>query len=274
MGKRKKITMITLAVLCIFLVMPGRANAAKLKKVNVDKYLSLGKNYTLLAYNPGNKWVKVRKQKSVHARYYTPMLNYGGTVTVDRSKLKKGVKTAWIPVFIYNGRRRTTGYVQATQVKLSYVYNKKFSSNPIIHRAIKIGFQYLGTPFQMPGDSLQNGIDCAQFTNMIYRMAGRNLVSWAHTDYLQGVCREIFYQRAQRTLSKSQTAMLKPGDLLFYLKNDTSGPIHHVGVYIGNGFMINSSGHYGMTYPNGGICIKRVQYGNRKIVRAMRINGF
>lgn len=92
------------------------------------------------------------------------MLNYGGTVTVDRSKLKKGVKTAWIPVFIYNGRRRTTGYVQATQVKLSYVYNKKFSSNPIIHRAIKIGFQYLGTPFQMPGDSLQNGIDCAQFT--------------------------------------------------------------------------------------------------------------
>lgn len=65
MGKRKKITMITLAVLCIFLVMPGRANAAKLKKVNVDKYLSLGKNYTLLAYNPGNKWVGKGKKAEI-----------------------------------------------------------------------------------------------------------------------------------------------------------------------------------------------------------------
>lgn len=265
-----------LAALCMLLTVPMTASAAKLKKINVDRYLKLGKNYTILAYNPNNTWVKVRKKKSVKARYYTPMLNYGGTVTVDRSKLKKGVKTAWIPVYVYtgNGRQRVTGYVQANQVKLSYVYNKKFSSNRVIDKAIKTGFNYLGTPFVMPGASLSGGIDCAQFVNAIYRTAGKNLVSWAHTDNLQAVCRELFYQRAQRKLSAKQMSILKPGDLLFYLKNDTSGPIDHVGVYIGNGFMINASGHYGMTYPNGGICIKRVQYGNRKIVRAMRINGF
>lgn len=193
---------------------------------------------------------------------------------MDRSKLKKGVKTSWIPVFMYEGRKRTTGYIQATQVKLAVVYNKKYSGNRIIDTAIKTGFRYLGTPFVMPGASLDHGIDCAQFVAAVYRAAGRNLVSWAHTDNLQAACYEIFYQRAQRTLSKSQMNRLKPGDLLFYLKNDTSGPIDHVGIYIGNGFMINSSGHYGMVYPNGGVCLKRVQYGNRKIVRAMRIRGF
>lgn len=278
MRKRKKLTIFVLAVLCIMMMLPMTASAAKLKKVSVDKYLKLGKNYTILAYNPNNVWLKVRKKKSVKSSYYPSAVavNYGGAFTVDRSKLKKGVKTAWIPVFVYtgNGRQRTTGYVQADQVKLSYVYNKKFSSNSVIDKAIKTGFQYLGTPFVMPGASLSSGIDCAQFVCAIYRSAGKNLVSWAHTDNLQTVCREIFYQRAQRSLTKSQINMLKPGDLLFYLKNDTSGPIDHVAVYIGNGFMINSSGHYGMTYPNGGICIKRVQYGNRKIVRAMRINGF
>ena len=274
MRSRKKLTFFALLLLCVVMMTPMTASAAKLKRVNVDKYLKLGKNYTILAYNPGSEWVKVRKRKSVHSSYYRPMLNYRGTVTVDRSKLKKGVKAAWIPVFVYNGRQRTTGYVQASQVRLAAVYSKKFSNNGIIDRAIKTGFKYLGTPFVMPGASLSGGIDCAQFANAIYRTAGRNLVSWAHTDNLQAVCREIFYQREHRTLSKSQMNSLKPGDLLFYLKNDTSGPIDHVGVYIGGGFMINSSGHYGGTYPNGGVCIKRVQYGNRKIVRAMRIYGF
>ena len=274
MGKRKKMTIFLLAVLCILAITPMTADAAKLKKVNVDKYLKKGRNYTILAYNPTNKWVKVRKKKSVHSSRWSLMLNYGGTLTVDRSKLKKGVKTSWIPVFMYEGRKRTTGYIQATQVKLAVVYNKKYSGNRIIDTAIKTGFRYLGTPFVMPGASLDHGIDCAQFVAAVYRAAGRNLVSWAHTDNLQAACYEIFYQRAQRTLSKSQMNRLKPGDLLFYLKNDTSGPIDHVGSYIGNGFMINSSGHYGMVYPNGGVCLKRVQYGNRKIMRAMRIRGF
>ena len=55
MGKRKKMTVFLLAVLCILAIMPMTANAAKLKKVNVDKYLKKGRNYTILAYNPTNK---------------------------------------------------------------------------------------------------------------------------------------------------------------------------------------------------------------------------
>jgi cell wall-associated NlpC family hydrolase len=273
MRRRKRLTMMVLAILCMVMVLPMSTNAAKLKKISVDKYLAKGKSYMILAYNASSTPVVVR-QKATQKSSAVTTLTYGTAVTVDRSKLKKGVKTSWIPVFIYSGRSRTTCYVQATQVKLSTVNKTRFSSNSVINTAIQTGIKYLGTPFLMPGSSLSYGIDCASFANAIFSAAGRPLVSWAHTDNLQAVSYQIFYHTSNTALSKAELNALKPGDLLFYLKNDTYGPIDHVGVYIGNGFMINSSGHYGSTYPNGGICIKRVQYGNRKIVRAMRINGF
>lgn len=274
MKKRKKITFFALMLLCILAIFPMTASAAKLKKISLDRYLRKGKNYTLLAYCGSEKPVYIRTKKSIKAKVYPSALTYGGAVTVDKSKLKIGKKTAWIPVYVYNGRTRTTGYIQATHAKLSYIYTKRFSANKVINKALKTGIKYLGTPFVIPGSSLDHGIDCAQFVNAIYRAGGRNLVSWPHTNYLQAVCFELFYHRSNAALSKTEMAKLKTGDLLFYLQNDTSGPIDHVGVYIGNGFMINSSGHYGSIYPNGGVCIKRVQYGGRKIVRAMRVRGF
>ncbi len=65
------------------------ASAAKLKKVNVDKYIGLGKKYTVFAYNPNRKWIKVRTRKSKKANYYSQMINYGGALVVNTSKLKK-----------------------------------------------------------------------------------------------------------------------------------------------------------------------------------------
>ncbi len=271
--KRKIVTMLVLVVMSVFMMMPMTAGAAKLKKVNVDAYVNPGKNYTVFAYVPFQRDIKVRTRKSVTAPAYPGIINYGATLTVNTSKFKKGAKVAWIPVYVYNGRSKTTGYVLATDVKLHVMYTKKFSKNKLVDRAIKTGFQYLGTPFVMPGSSLSNGIDCAQFANAIYRTAGRNLVSWAHTDNLQAVSREIFYHTSNTVLSKKELNQMKPGDLVFYRKNDTTGPIDHVGVYIGDGFMINSSGHYGSNYPNGGVCLKKVQYGARYIVRVMRLSG-
>ncbi|MEE0421439.1 MAG: NlpC/P60 family protein [Lachnospiraceae bacterium] len=274
--KRKKGWMLALIVLCVMMLAPMTASAAKLKKVNVDKYIGLGKKYTVFAYNPNRKWIKVRTRKSTKANYYSQMINYGGALVVNTSKLKKGTKVSWIPVYMHSVKTKSgykTGYILSSQVKLKALYTKKFSDNRVIDRAIKIGFKYLGTPFVMPGASLTSGIDCAQFVAAVYRAAGRGGLG-THTDFLQAACREVFYNRSNRTLSKSQLNRMRPGDLLFYLKYDTSGPIDHVGIYIGGGLMINSSGHYGERYPNGGVCIKRVQYGNRKIVRCMRLRGY
>ena len=273
-SKKPSVILFMLICLCALMAMPVTAEAAKLKTVNIDKYAKLSKSYTVFAYNPSSRWVNIRASRSTKARRYGE-INYGGALVVKTSALKKGQKTAWIPVYLYNRRTKNgyqTGYVLASQVKLQSLYTKKFSTNKIVNTAIKTGFKYLGTPFEMPGASLANGIDCAQFAAAIYRTAGRGGLG-THTDYLQAACWEVFYNRTHQTLTNSQMKKLKAGDLLFYLKDDTSGPIDHVAVYIGGGFMINSSGHYGEVYPNGGISIKRVQYGNRKIVRAMRLYG-
>lgn len=267
--------MILFALLCVFVLTPISANAAKLKTVNVDKYLGLGKKYTVLAYNNNKYNLKVYKKKSLTKGTYGK-INYGAAVIVNTSKLKKGTKTAWIPVYMHNKKTKagyTTAYLRADKVKLHALYTKNYSDNSVIDKAIKAGFKYLGTPFQLPGASLTGGIDCAQFVSAVYQIGGRRGLG-THTNYLQAACRQIFYNRKHKALSKSQLNKMKPGDLLFYLANDVSGPIDHVAIYIGDGFMINSSGHYGSTYPNGGICIKRVQYGNRKIVRCMRLKGY
>lgn len=272
---RKRGMIILFALVCVFVLSPISANAAKLKTVKVDKYLGLGKKYTVLAYNKNRYNLRLYKKKSLTKGFYGT-INYGAAVIVDTSKLKKGKKTAWIPVYMHNKKTKSgyeVAYLRADKVKLHALYTKKYSNNKVIDKAIKAGFKYLGTPFQMPGDSLTEGIDCAQFVSAVYRIGGR----WGlgtHTNYLQAVCREIFYQRKHKALSKSQLKKIKPGDLLFYLGDDVTGPIDHVALYIGDGFMIHSSGHYGSTYPNGGICIKQVQYGNRKIVRCMRLKGF
>jgi len=257
--KNRAVSLIML--LCSILLIPFPVSAAK--KVNVDTYLKKGKNYTILAYNnTKGKRIKIRKSKSKKADTYSS-LEYGGAVIVNTSKLKKGKKTEWIPVYLHNrksGNSYKTGYVLAVQVKLSAIYKKKFSNNAIINKAIKTGFRYLGTPFILGGSSLTSGIDCSNFVNTCYRIGGKYLVSWAHTSPLQNACYPI---------SKSQ---LKAGDLIFYYENDNPphGSIGHVSMYIGKGFVIHASGHYGVTYPQGGICIKRINYGARVAARYMR----
>lgn len=271
---RKKILTLALVMFGLMMMVPVTANAAKPKKVNVDKYLELGKNYTVIAYNNNNSNLKVYKKKTLTGATYGT-INYGGAAVVNTSKLKVGKATTWIPIYMYNHKTENgykTGYIKARYLTLTALNKKKFSENSTINRAIKTGFKYLGTPFLLPGSSLTKGIDCAQFVAAVYRKAGKGGLG-THTNYLQAACTEVFYQKKNKRLSKAQINKMQPGDLLFYLQKDTWGPIDHVAIYIGNGLMINSSGHYGSTYPNGGICIKKVQYGKRNIVRCMRLRG-
>ena len=274
--KKKKalLWLCTLFSAIILVSIPAQAKTPR--EVTVDRYLGRGKNYTVIAYNNQQKNLKVYKSKSLKAKKYAGNFNYGAAAIVNVSKLKKGKKTAWIPIYMYNQKTKKgykTGYLRARYVTLQVIGTKKFSNNKRIDKAIKTGFKYLGTPFKLPGDSLESGIDCAQFIAAVYRAGGKSGLG-THTNYLQAASKEIFYHRRHnKNLSKKQLKKLKAGDLLFYLRDDTTGPIDHVAMYIGNGLMINSSGHYGDTYPFGGITIKRVQYGRRYIVRAMRVRG-
>lgn len=265
-GKRKHLLAVVVCLIMVF-AMSMTANAAKKREVSFDKYLKKGKNYTILLYSKNKPRISIYSKKSKKASVIA-RLGYGDAIVVNKSKVKKGKKYQWIPVTVksaYNKSR--TGYIQAGYVvvgkaKMSAINTKTFSKNKTINNAIKYGMKFMGTRFQLPGSSLTSGIDCASFVVAVYRNAGKS-TSYAHTDSLQTVSYSI---------SKSR---LKAGDLIFYREYDPcSGPIGHVAIYIGNGFVLHASGHVGETYPNGGICIKRINYGNRKAALYKRLYGF
>ncbi len=265
--RKKKRWCLAIFFLLAFLCLAMPVSAAKKKGISFDKYLKKGKNYTILVYNCVQEPLYVRTKKNQKAAAMS-RLNYGDAVIVDKKKLRKKKRYEWIPVIIQTSSRTAkTGYIYARKVKvkkarMAALKTGTFSSNRTIDRAIKYGMKYLGTPFLLAGSSMSSGIDCANFVVQCYAAAGKP-TSYPHTDYLQGISRPI---------SKGQ---LKAGDLIFYRKYDPCvGVIDHVAIYIGGGFMLNASGHYGDRYPNGGICIKRINYGKRIAAMYKRINGF
>lgn len=265
MGKKKRWFWVLCLMLFVCLSLP--VSAAKKKGITFDKYLKKGKSYTILIYNCTQESLTVKYKKSLKSTTMC-QLGYGDAVVVDKTKLRKKKRYEWIPVIIQTSSSSSrTGYIYARKVtvkkaRLAALKTSRFSTNSTIDRAIKYGMRYLGTPFLLPGNSMSSGIDCASFVVQCYQAAGKTM-TYAHTDSLQAISRHI---------SKSQ---LKAGDLIFYRKEDPCvGSIDHVSIYLGEGFVLHASGHYGYRYPNGGICIKRINYGRRLAAMYKRINGF
>jgi len=81
------------------------------------------------------------------------------------------------------------------------------------------------TPYVFGGNTL-SGVDCSGFVQQVYRVMGRNLPRTAQTQY-------------------DATARISdpiPGDLIFFERTYDSRPdrISHVGIYVGDGFMISA----------------------------------
>lgn len=85
--------------------------------------------------------------------------------------------------------------------------------------------QYLGCPY-VYGASGPNQFDCSGFTKYIYAQFGYTLNRTATDQLSNGV-----------SVSRSE---LQPGDLVFF-KHNTSKPVSHVGIYIGEGQFIHAS---------------------------------
>jgi peptidoglycan DL-endopeptidase CwlO len=92
------------------------------------------------------------------------------------------------------------------------------SSSDVVATAM----DYLGCPYVWAGAS-PSGFDCSGFVMYVFRKVG---VSLPHSSRMQ-------YGYGQ-PVSKSD---LRPGDLVFF-----GSPIHHVGIYIGDGKMVDAAG--------------------------------
>jgi cell wall-associated NlpC family hydrolase len=87
--------------------------------------------------------------------------------------------------------------------------------------AIAAAESVIGTPYQYGGSSPQGGFDCSGLTMWSWGQAG---VSLPHSSAAQ-----------YEALPHVDRSELQPGDLVFFYN-----PIHHVGLYVGGGMMIDS----------------------------------
>ncbi|MFB9741877.1 NlpC/P60 family protein [Pseudonocardia sulfidoxydans] len=93
--------------------------------------------------------------------------------------------------------------------------------------AVRTAMAQIGLPYQWGGNGPtagDDGFDCSGLTTFAYAAAGIPLPRTAATQYAAGP-------------HVPAGAPLQPGDLVFY---GTPGAVHHVGMYIGDGRMVNA----------------------------------
>lgn len=226
--------------------LPTPAEAGEYVGVNLDQYANLPKHKVLIGTGkktPTNIY-KARSTKSKKIAY----TQQKGSLVIDTSRLKSGIHHKWLKVKLANKKH---GYVRVKDVRLTVVNTKHFWMDPSTRKFSKrvkvcrFGFKYLGTPWVHSGRSLTKGISCNEFAAQSYRHAGVSVKGSS----LQAI------GTSGKKIKRSQ---LKPGDLVCYGRSNKS--ISHVAIYIGKGFVINCSGAYGRTYPQGGIRISKMSY--------------
>lgn len=147
------------------------------------------------------------------------------------------------------------GYVKKES---AYLIDIEVGDNdPVRNKIVKDAISYIGLRFKRYGKSLEDGIDCSNFVERIYKKNGIEI-----PDTPIGIkdAGEIIPDREA-----------KPGDIVFYDKaNNGTG---HVGIYLGDGLIIHSSGHSGKTYPEGGVRISCLLYPDRDSYMMINILG-
>jgi lipoprotein Spr len=91
------------------------------------------------------------------------------------------------------------------------------------HNIIDEAESWIGTPYVYGGNS-RNGIDCSALVCQVYQSVGETVPRTSQ--------QQFEYVKQIEFVEK------KPGDLLFFKNNRA---ISHVGIYVGNGYMIHAS---------------------------------
>ena len=138
-----------------------------------------------------------------------------------------GINNGWYKIQ-YGGK---TGYVSSDYMVTvkdsvgSRSTAEAASSSAIGDQIVAYAKQFLGVPYVYGGNG-PNSFDCSGFTKYVYAHFGVTLNRTATDQLANGT-----------SVSKSQ---LQPGDLVFFRANTTK-PVSHVGIYIGNGQFIHAS---------------------------------
>ncbi|EOS70008.1 hypothetical protein C818_01968 [Lachnospiraceae bacterium MD308] len=210
--------------------------------LNDDSYLILAMGETGNLKDGGYTPVFERPDKASNE---IAELQYNCGIEVSVENVKSGVGYQWIPVKIPNAN--VIGYVNSDEISIENIKVKNITEDERRNQIISDAVSYIGLTFVRYGDSLETGIDCANFIRQLYEKAGVDIADVPNK------------MRKQSEIISKENAL--PGDLVYYAVNNGYG---HVGIYLGGDLMINSAGHAGKIYPQGGVRICRLQYKDRE----------
>ncbi|MFC8847872.1 MULTISPECIES: C40 family peptidase [unclassified Micromonospora] len=131
--------------------------------------------------------------------------------------------------------------------------NNGLTASPTALAAVSYALDQLGDPYVWAAEG-PNAFDCSGLMWAAYRSAGHY--------QLPRVSRDQYYATRSRTVSRSA---LLPGDLLFFASGSSWTTIHHVGMYIGNGKMVQA--------PTTGQTVKISTVGWSRLYAATRVVG-
>lgn len=158
--------------------------------------------------------------------------SYGTITTLKKgtSVTITGTSGSWYQISVNIGGTAKTGYVSKSYVSTGSSSSGSSSSGSA---AVATGsgadiaaysLQFLGNPYVYGGTSLTNGCDCSGFVQSLFKHFGYSIPRTSSAQSKSGT-----------TVS---TSNLQKGDLVFYGSN---GTVSHVGLYIGDGKIINAS---------------------------------
>ena len=108
-----------------------------------------------------------------------------------------------------------------------------FRAGPDAVRAVQYALRQLGKPYQWGAEG-PSRFDCSGLMWAAYRSVGRTLPRVANDQYWGTRLRLV-----AQTAGLARQGLL-PGDLVFFASGPAWQSIHHVGMYIGNGYMVHA----------------------------------
>ncbi len=99
------------------------------------------------------------------------------------------------------------------------------TENEILNQVLETAASYMGIPYVWGGTRPSVGMDCSGFTRYVFKQHGVKLPHYSGYQAQMGIPVEL--------------ADIQPGDLVAF-----GYPVHHVGIYIGDGLFIHTPGDY------------------------------
>jgi len=153
-----------------------------------------------------------------------------GTDYGIRGQLRRGTYVnvlAVLPGWVRIAHGDGTGYLSTdfVMVRTGPMPARSSDSYGTAAQVVEFAKRYLGTPYRW-GGTTPAGFDCSGFMWYIFRNFGVTLNRVAHDQRRNG--------------TPVARADVRPGDLVFFYPRAGATTVSHVGLYVGNGYMIHS----------------------------------